>query len=300
MILLMMGCLVLLGALMLTIVYAAHRAPTMRRSLLIVHCHPSREVANVMAYRDERAEVERAHRAKELSDEQYEMACMAIDRRLLDAIQSGEDVATGSVNAGKCGARGAMIVAVLTVVVGYLHFGARDDLRLHDVWQSVAERPRATVKDYVDSLEPLAHLQPHNPHVWAVLWPLYTNIGHYDGAIFALRQQMRIEGESTQGLAQLAQMRFMAAGGVVTPEVAVLCHQILAVEPEHPAIQGMLGVAAYTRHDYRQALEHWQLALDGGADAQGLGARIRENMAQARQQLQALGPPSTIPARHVQ
>lgn len=300
MILLVIGCLVLLGALAVTVVYAAHSAPAMRRSLMIDHCHPSREVANVMAYRDERADIERAHRAGELNDDQYATACMTVERRLLKAIQSGEDVASGSVNAGKCGACGAMVVAVLAVIVGYLHFGAHDDLRLHEVWQSVAERPRATVQDYVDSLEPLARLQPHNPHVWAVLWPLYTNIGHYDEAIFALRQQMRIEGESTQGLAQLAQMRFMAAGGVVTPEVAVLCRQVLAVEPEHPAIQGMLGVAAYTRHDYRGALEHWQLALDGGADAEGLGARLRENMAQARQQLQALGLPSTLPARHAQ
>lgn len=298
--LLIMGCLVLVGALVFVIVYARCRAPEMRRSLMIDHCHPSREVANVMAYRDQRAEVERVHTAGEMSDEQYISACMTIDRRLLRAIQSGEDVASGSVNAGKCGAYGTMVVAVLTIIVGYLHFGAHDDLRLHDVWQSVAERPRATVQDYVDSLEPLAHMQPHNPHVWAVLWPLYTNMGHYDEAIFALRQQMRIEGDSTQGLAQLAQMRFMAAGGMITPEVATLCRQVLAVEPQHPAIQGMLGVAAYTRHDYHRALEHWQLALDGGADEQGLGTRLRENMVQARQQLQALEPPSISSARHAQ
>lgn len=298
--LLVIGCLVLVLALALVIIYARYRAPEMRRSLMIDHCHPSREVANVMAYRDQQAEVERVHAAGEMSDEQFATACMTIDRRLLQAIQSGEDVASGSVNAGNCGAYGVMVVAVLTVIVGYLHFGAHDDLRLHDVWQSVAERPRATLQDYVDSLEPLAHLQPCNPHVWAVLWPLYTNMGHYDEAIFALRQQMRIEGESTQGLAQLAQMRFMAAGGMVTPEVAMLCRQVLAVEPRHPAIQGMLGVAAYTRHDYRRALDHWQLALDGGADEQGLGARLRENMVQARQQLQALAPLSVLPARQAQ
>lgn len=291
MILLMVGSLVLLAALAFAVILAGHSAPAMRRSLMIDHCHPSREVANVMVYHDERAILEQAHAVGELDDDQFELARMSIDRRLLRAIQSGEDVASGSVNAGKCGAWSAMMLAVLTVIVGYLHFGAHDDLRLHDVWQSVAERPRASVQDYVDSLEPLARLQPRNPHVWAVLWPLYTNIGHYDEAIFALRQQMRIEGESTQGLAQLAQMRFMAAGGVITPEVEVLCRQVLAVVPDHPAIQGMLGVAAYTRHDYHTALDHWQLALDGGADEQGLGARLRENMAEARQQLQALSPP---------
>ena len=300
MIMLMLGCFVLLCLLVLAVVYASRSAPTMRRCLLIDHCHPSREVANVMAYRDQRAELDRAYRDGDLNQTQFKSACMAIERRLLEAVQSGEDVASGSVNAGKCGAKAAMVVAVLAVIVGYWHFGARDDLLLHDAWQRVAERPRATVQDYVDSLEPLAHSQPRNPHVWAALWPLYTNIGHYDEAIFALRQQMRIEGESTQGLAQLAQMRFMAAGGVVTPEVDVLCHQVLAIEPQHPAINGLLGVAAYSRHDYRQALTLWQRALDGGADAQGLGQRLRDNMAEAREQLQALGPPSTVPARHAQ
>ena len=288
--LLVAGSVVLLGALVLALLQARRSAPAMRRSLMIDHCHPSREGANVMAYRDEHALLERALAAGELDRDQFDVACMAIERRLLNAIRSGEDVASGSVHAGKYGAWGTVVVAALAVIMGYLHFGAHDDLRLHDVWQSVAARPRASVQDYVDSLEQLARLQPHNPHLWAVLWPLYTNMGHYDEAIFALRQQMRIEGESTQGLAQLAQMRFMAAGGVVTPEVEVLCHQVLAVEPEHPAVQGMLGVAAYTHHNYREALYHWQLALDGGADKQGLGERLRDNMAQARQQLQTMSP----------
>lgn len=291
MILVVVGSFVLLAAFVLAIMLAGRSAPAMRRSLMIDYCHPSREAANVMVYHDERAALEKAHAVGELDDEEFASGRMSIDRRLLSAIQSGEDVASGSVNAGKCGVRGAMAAAFLTVIVGYLHFGARDDLHLHDVWQSVTERPRASVQDYVNSLEPLARLQPRNPHVWAVLWPLYTNIGHYDEAIFALRQQMRIEGESLQGLAQLAQMRFMAAGGVVTPEVEVLCRQVLAIEPGHPAIQGMLGVDAYTRHDYRRALDHWQLALDGGADKQGLGVRLRENIVEARQQLQTLGPP---------
>lgn len=300
MIMLILGGLVLLSLLVLAVAYASRSAPAMRRSLLIDHCHPSREVANVMAYRDQRAEIDRAYHDGDLTQAQFKTACMAIARRLLEAVQSGEDVASGSVNAGKGGARAAMVVAVLAIIVGYWHFGARDDVLLHDAWQQVAERSHATVQDYVDSVEPLAHSQPHNPHVWAALWPLYTHIGHYDEAIFALRQQMRIEGESTQGLAQLAQMRFMAAGGVITPEVDALCRQVLAIEPQHPAINGLLGVVAYSRHDYHQALALWQRALDGGADAQGLGQQLRDKMAEARKQLQALGPPSTVPARHAQ
>lgn len=289
--LLMLGGIALLASLLLAVQRAHRIAPAMRRSLMIEHCHPSREAANVMAYHDEKAFLSRAHDEGELSETQLRVAEMAIDRRLLDAIRSGEDVASGSVNVGKYGIRVAMALAVLTVVVGYWHYGAREDLRLHDAWQSVANRPSASVQDYVFTLEPLARQQPHNPHVWAVLWPLYTNIGHYDEAIFALKQQMRIEGESVPGLAQLAQMRFMAAGGVVTPEIEALCQRVLASEPQHPAIQSMLGVAAYARGNYREALSHWQLALDGGADQQGLGTRLREDMTDARRHLETTASP---------
>ena len=285
MIVLCLGGGLLLAALLLAVHQARRAAPALRRSLIVEHCHPSREAANVMVYHDERAALQRAFDAGELSKAQFKSAAVAADRRLVEAIRSGEDVASGSVNAGKHGLLIAAVLAAVLVVVGYWHYGAHDDLRLHDAWQRVASQPHASVHDYIETLEPLARQQPHNPHVWAVLWPLYTAEGHYDEAIFALKEQMRLEGESVQGLAQLAQMRFMASGGVATPDIDALCRRVLAAEPQHPAIQSMLGVIAYARGDYQLALDHWQLALDGGADQQGAGQQVREHMAEARQRL---------------
>lgn len=104
----------------------------------------------------------------------------------------------------------------------------------------------------------------------------------------ALIEQFPQDGDL---LAQFAQVQYLAAGRKLTPEVAQSAQRALELNPDQATALGLLGIAAFERQDYAQALLHWRRLLRqlpaGSPNAQ----MISRGIAQAESKLGPNGMP---------
>lgn len=282
----LLGSSVLLG---LCLILAGRRAAAVSD----VMQQGAEEAENVHGYRVEREALTNARSSGELDAAEYDSYVCQLDRRLLADTTHQDAKRPRAVYAGWRSLIMIMVVGCGVVGVGYWHWGATGDIRLFERWHAVADSGRATPQAYLDQLEgEIAH-QPNNPHLWAMLWPLYRDQQRFDDARHALAQQMALTGSSIEGQAELAQLAYFAAGRTVTPEVAALCQHVLDKAPQQPTIHAMLGFDAFLKGDNLEAIRQWQQALEGGAKKEGTADALREGIASAQARLTA----ETQPAR---
>lgn len=276
------------AVLSLCLAVAWWRAPTVRYAMQ----QGAEEFDNVQGYRVERDALTKAVSRGELNAFEYESYMRQLDRRLLADTTHQDAQAPRTVHAGWRSLVVILLIGSGLIGAGYGHWGAAGDIRLFECWRTVADSGHATPQAYLDSLESEVARQPNNPHLWAMLWPLYRDVQRFDDAKRALARQMALTGTSVEGLAEQAQLSYFAAGRQVTPEVAALCQHVLEKAPQQPTIHAMLGFDAFLKGDNLEAIRQWQQALEGGADKDGTANALREGIAAAQARLKAEARPA--------
>ena len=64
-------------------------------------------------------------------------------------------------------------------------------------------------------------------------------------------------------LAEYAQLLFLQQGRILNEDAIAFLQQALSVNPDNVTALGLLGMQAFEKADYRQAVEYWQRLLDG-------------------------------------
>lgn len=269
------------------VVMSMRRANPVRQAMQ----HRGDDADNVQSYRIERASLAEALAQGELTQEDYDARTLQLDRRLLD--DTAHQQASG-VQPARAGWR---LLALLTLIgcgavgVGYAHWGAEGDLRLFERWRAVADSGHVTPEAYLAQLEGEVAVQPNNPHLWSMLWPLYRDQKRFAEAVSALERQMALTGVTTEGLAEQVQLMYFAAGRQITPDVETLCQRVLSQSPKQPTVRAMLGFDAFLKGKNEEAIHQWELALAGGAEQDGSAPALREGIAAAQARLQANAQP---------
>lgn len=247
---------------------------------------PAHTAENVAAYRRRLARLDAARQRDELDAERYAEERLALERGLLD--DTGESASPRWRSPRRSPRSGRWLVFVLAagLVAGslglYREEGAVGDLALYTAIQSVRHAPGATPAELVARLETQAERQPGNPKVWLTLAPLYRDAGRLDKAIASLRRAIALTSRRPELLARLAQLEFFAAGRTLTDEVQSLIDETLSRDPRQPIVLGLLGVAAFDRQHYDQAIDYWRRA-SAGYDDEAAVAALQRGIAIARQ-----------------
>lgn len=242
------------------------------------------EEQNLAVYERRLAALESARERGEIDVARFEESRHELDRNLLEDTEARRRAPLRHPLSGRL-----MILLVMTAltaasIIGYRWVGANGDLALYAAQQEVLNSPGASPEDLVDRLEEQAGIQPDNPNVWALLFPLYQKIGQPGLAIRALKRLIELEGRRADLLAQLAQMKFFVSGRSLTDEVQALIDETLAKDPREPTVLGLLGVEAFDDGRYQQAIGYWRRAMAGFDDEESAEV-IRNGIAVARQRL---------------
>ena len=141
-------------------------------------------------------------------------------------------------------------------------------------------------------MEEQAERQPDNPNVWSALFPVYRETGQMPKAVDALERLIEIEGRIPPLLAQLAQIRFFMAERELTDEVQALVDETLEQDPRQPTVLGLLGVNAFDKGDYEQAIDHWRRAIANIEDPDTVDS-LREGIRVAQERM-GIEPEETV------
>ncbi|MDT8880073.1 c-type cytochrome biogenesis protein CcmI [Halomonas saccharevitans] len=239
---------------------------------------------NLAIYRRRLASLQAAHARGEIDAARLEEDRLELERSLLEDTEHLERAPLASAASGRLVVPVVMVAVVLVSFFWYLREGAEGDLALYTVQQQVMSDPEGSLPVLIERLEEQAQRQPDNPNVWRSLFPLYRDSGRIDAATRALERLVALEGRQPWLLAELAQIRYFAAGREMTAEVQALVDEVLAMEPAQPTVIGMLGIEAFEAGDFEAAIDHWRRAIAGMNNPDSAEA-LREGIRVAQQRL---------------
>lgn len=236
------------------------------------------------------------HERGALDAAEYAQLKLEQEHRLLDE--------AGAAAAPVSGGRGRGVLIAFAVLVPlaagafYFYFGAWADWRIQELLVR-SERQIGQGVDNRSTLEELAvaiesRLQRRDDkdgRLRFMLARIDTEFGRYQEALV---QYAALEKKFPQDpgiAAQYAQALYLAAGRKLTPEAAAQAQRALQLDPDQSTALGLLGIDAFERQDYAQALLYWRhLArlLPAGSSNAGL---IERGIAQAEQKLGPAGLP---------
>ena len=239
---------------------------------------------NVAIYQRRLASLEAAFERGDIDQASFEEDRLALERSLLEDTERLKRAPLKASASGRLAVPLVMLAVVVASVLWYQHEGAEGDLALMAVRQEVMSDPEGSPEMLIARLEEQAARQPENPNVWSMLFPLYRDGGQGREAIDALERLIEIEGRHPQLLAQLAQIEFFVAGRRLTDRVQELVDETLEKNSSEPTVLGLLGIEAFDRGAYQEAIDNWRRAIAGMSDPAS-GEALRQGIQIAQQRL---------------
>ncbi len=238
-------------------------------------------------------ELEQERAAGLLDEAGYEQLKLEQQRRLLDE---------SAAPAGRGSRRGAgLLLAAVAVLVPLAAFLLYDRLGASTDWQiqQLVERTQNATSDEahraaLNELAPLLRRQIERRGDGTVESGgrrrfLLARVEMERGEPAAAAEQYGLLAEQfPQDAAiagQHAQARYLASGRQLTPQIRAEAERALQIDPDQSTALGLLGIAAFERGDYAEALKHWrrlQAQLPpGSSNAQIIADGIRRAEAMA-------------------
>ncbi len=240
--------------------------------------------SELSVYRDQLDEIERDRAAGLIADAEAEAASVEVSRRLIaaaDAAESKRPVPTGSPLWRRRAAAVAGLVLVPAGAVSlYLTLGSPQlpgeplQARLRAIHD---DRSIASLVAQVE-----AHLakNPNDARGYAVLAPVYLQLGRFDDAVNARRKVIALSGETADRLADLGEALTAAANGIVTADARRAFERATTLDANEPKARFFIGVAAEQDGDHAKAAAIWQDMLKSAPPDAPWTSAVRQALAQ--------------------
>lgn len=258
----------------------------------------ARHAQNLGAYKAEREELDAAHTAGLLPEDEYRALIVEMDRRLLQDADS-DDVATLATRAG--GRRVLLALAVMLPLFGaiaYSFLGAagaeRLDALLGQLENVQDEAQRAAVMtEVLPLLEAEARRRDPDGAYRFLLARVYSGEQRFPESAATYAEVAELYPEDATILAQYAQALYLAGGRKITPAVQEVIDRALAIDPAQVTLLGLLGMDRFQSGNFAGAVEAWEKLLANLPPDAPDASVIRDGVSAARARLAANG--QTVP-----
>ncbi|HUP07379.1 MAG TPA: tetratricopeptide repeat protein [Caldimonas sp.] len=150
----------------------------------------------------------------------------------------------------------------------------------------------AQVKATIERLQAQVQAQPDDAKAWETLGVSHAALGHHGEALQALRRAQQLRPDDATVLAETALSLVIADPKNASGEATALVARALALEPDNRKALALAGTLALQRHDYVQAVRHWEaLARVEPADTP-TGRQLQVGLAEARKRVALVAPRS--------
>lgn len=267
--------------------------PFVRARRQLVQRAVDRKQQNIDIFRDRVAELDQERETGTLDDASYQQLKLELEKNLLGDVV--EPAAVASTRAGSRQLVTITLLALITVTAAmgiYMKLGSHEALAIAIERQEMRESGRTpTIEEAIASLQAELKLRPDNPEGWHMLASTYLNMGRYAEGADALEKVLEtLAKDSPQYgslMGQYAQARYFALGNKVTPELRAHIDRTLEVAPGEITTLGLLGIDAFEKKQYQQALDYWNQALtNASGDA---ATSLRNGIERARAALAEQG-----------
>lgn len=220
--------------------------------------------------------------AGKIRDAEYSIAKLELDRELLK-----QTIDVGIENkAGYSSSKLLIVVIPAIAAIAFFTYVFAGSPGFQNVPLSdrQAAIQRVDLNDAVDKVQSHLEANPDDVLGWQVIAPIFVRQQDYTDAVVAYRNIVRLQGESSDNLTDLAEAVTLSQNGQVTGEPLALLEAAANLDPSHIRSQFYLAGEATRIKDYQTAIKLWSNLIDRSAgNEEWLGtARSGLNFAQAQ------------------
>lgn len=132
---------------------------------------------------------------------------------------------------------------------------------------------------------------PKDAEGWAMLARSYSVLGRHPEALGAYEKAIALRKDDAMLLADYADSLAVKNGGKLMGEPMKQVERALKLDPRNAKALFLAGTYAFDQKDYKQAVKHWQIAVQSAAANDPLTQQIESGLMEARQM--AGLPPAT-------
>ncbi len=236
---------------------------------------------NLQAYRSRLQELEDDLDQDRVEQIEYDALKLELERSLLGDTDEGQGE---SVRVTKLSSPGGislvvgMALSIMTLVGAgalYWQLGSGPMLLQMEKHQALLEQMATmTPEQRLAMLRDQAEAEPQRAEIWYALAQGYLQTNKFKEAKQAYDRVLLLVGEDPQVLAEYAQALFFVNENRMDDSVRSLVDRALAVDPANDTALGLLGIDAFDREQYADAISYWQQIIDTMEPGEDAGAII--------------------------
>lgn len=155
---------------------------------------------------------------------------------------------------------------VIAVSIGlYQKMGAISDWYLASQYQSLANQgqdfDQQEYNDFIDKVAAYADQSAYPKDWWFVAAQGYLATDNFPNAVDAFGQLQKLLPDDASVMANLGQAMYLGNNRIMSEEAGVWLNKALAISPTNTTALGVLGISAFEKADYKQAISYWDKAL---------------------------------------
>ena len=256
--------------------------PILRNQQLRKRAALSPQAINIQAYHSRIAELDSDRQEERIDEAEYQSLKAELERNLLADTQGDQQSFTKSVGGISASVKVLVAVLSLTLVLVsislYWSLGSSQVLVEMEAHQAASDRlARLPATERLQALKEMAEKSPERAEIWYALAQGYIQTQRYSEAEDAYNRVLMLVGEDPEVLAEYAQSLFFVENNHLGARGKELAERALAVDPGNDTALGLLGIDAFDREQYADAIRYWRQILAGSPherDAKALQAGI--------------------------
>ncbi len=240
----------------------------------------ARKDLTITVYQDQFDELENDLKNGTISEEQYKLAKIDLEKNLLEDMDKAQKL--DDVVVTKTPVSNKIVAAFIMICVPTI------SLSLYNIWgagveaiapESIPEEVRLakqqhnqqeSIESMIQQLTEKLDVDPTDGESWFMLARTYAFLKRFDESVAAYEKTLPLGGnQSAEVLSSYADAVAMASGRNLSEKAVSILEQAIQLDPNHVKSLWLLGTAAYQNQDFREALKYWEklyTVMEPGSD----------------------------------
>jgi len=266
-----------------------------------------REQTNIDLYHEHKKEIEQDYADGGIDEENYQYLLAELDNTLLQDIENNQSDTEAAESQSREKLMSIFWPVGLSLFILIFAFGV---YQKQGVFDKLTQMPPQDSQHqamsseeaqmqrheqaivYIKELQQHLEKEPKDSEAWYNLGQAYISVADFDAAIAAVDEVIKLEGEHADLVGVKAQASYYRNNQQIDEQVQQYIDKALALDPQDPSTNILLGMHNFIETNYQQAIKHWQLVIDSNKPGVNVAA-LQEAIAEANKRA---GMPSSIQA----